>query len=159
VRARAAILLLAAAGLGAGCRRSAPPPRAAAAPRVPKGDVIWLADPAAAADPALDAQLSQIGAVAVLLPAGTLGTSAGPGTFAEGTPPPKPIAGTPVVLVVEPDAALAASLSSSDGPDPDALAQAAAAALWRMATAGGFGKVAGVHLDLPVRARSAAASW
>ena len=57
---------------------------------------------------------------------------------------------------MEPDAALAASLSSSDGPDPDALAQAAAAALWRMATAGGFGKVAGVHLDLPVRARSAA---
>jgi hypothetical protein len=154
-RRLAALLLAAAAGLGPSCRKAGPP-RPAASSRVPKGDVIWLSDPAAAADPTLDAELARIGAVAVLLPAGTLGAASGPGAFTAVEPPPRAIAATPVVLVVEPDAALAASLSSSEGPEADALAEAASAALWRIATSGAFGKVAGVHLDFPVAPRSAA---
>ena len=137
-----------------GCRRPPAPPASAA--HVPKGDVVWFVDPEAAADPTLDAALQNLGAAAVLLPGGTLRGAAGPDAFVAAAPPTHSFEHVAVVLVLAADDALAASLSGGDGPDGDGLARAAAPLLSREISAGGFGRVAGVHLDFPYTARSAA---
>jgi hypothetical protein len=145
--ARGAVLLAAlAVALGSACRREAPHP-ASAAPKPPKGDVIWLTDAAALRDGTLDASLEAIGAAAVFVDVGRLGSGSGPDAFRASEPPPKPLR-VPVVLAVEPDASLEGAWSGGPGPDPDALARAAAPALSRAVTDGAFGRVIGVHLDL-----------
>jgi hypothetical protein len=126
------------------------------AARVPKGDVLWFVDPEAATDPTLDAALQKLGAAAVLLPGGTLRGASGPDAFVAAAPPPRPFEHIPVVLVLAADDALAASLSGGEGPDAEGLARAAAPLLSREISAGGFGRVAGVHLDFAFTARSAA---
>ncbi len=136
-----------AALLWAGCRKQ--PARDAAEVHVPKGDVIWLVDPKAAADPALDGELGRIGAAAVFLPAGTLGPSAGSAHFEPATLPPRPFEHVATVLVVKPTEALASALTSSEGPEPGPLATSAASALSSMITGGAYGRVVGVHLDSP----------
>ncbi len=117
---------------------------------------MWLADPAAANDPTLDAALARIGAAAVFVPSGTLGASPGAGVLAPSAPPARPFQNLPAVLVLEPDAALSAALTGADGPEAGALAPAAAAAVSREISSGAYGKVAGVHLDFPLVASSAA---
>lgn len=145
--------LVFAAALGvllAGCRK-APAASVAASARLPKGDVIWLADAGAEADPTLDAELGRVGAVAVFLPAGTLGAGLNPGPA-----PPKPFEHVPVVLVFRPDEPLAAALIGSDGPDAKALAVSTGPALERAIAGGAYGRIAGIHLDFPFAPRSAA---
>jgi hypothetical protein len=154
VRAVAAPAVLAALVLGSACRREAPR-AASAAPRPPKGDVIWLTDPAAVGDAALDASLEAIGAAAVLVEGGRLATGSGPDAFRISAPPPKPLR-IPLVLVVEPDASLEGAWTGAQGPDPDALARAAGPALAHEITDGAFGRVIGVHLDLSFAAAGAA---
>jgi hypothetical protein len=154
VRPRVLALLLGAL-VANGCRRI-PPTSAAAAAHVPKGDVLWFVDPEAATDPTLDAALQKLGAAAVLLPGGTLRGAAGRDAFVAAAPPPHPFERVPVVLVLSADDALAASLSGGEGPEAESLARAAAPLLSREISAGGFGRVAGVHLDFPFTGRSAA---
>ena len=140
---------LAALALAAACRRgAAPPPGAAGAPSPPKGDVVWLTDPGASGDPALETGLDRLGAAAVFLPAGRLGAGAGPEAFRAAPPPPRP-PHIPVVLVVSPDGPVEGAFSGPEGPEPAALARAAAVPLSRLAGEGAFGRVVGVHLDFP----------
>ena len=146
-------LLLGAFG-GLACRQTPPAP-AATAPRVPKGDVLWFVDPAAAADPTLDAALQRLGAAAVLLPGGTVGIATGPNAFVAAPAPPRPFERAPVVLVLAADDALVAALSGGDGPEAEGLTRAIAPSLSREILTGGFGRVAGVHFDFPFTARSA----
>jgi hypothetical protein len=155
VRRRVLGLLIFAGGLvGAACHKTPPRPPAGTA-RVPKGDVLWFVDPAAAADPTLDAALQRIGAAAVLLPGGTLGSSGGPTAFVAPPSPPHPFAHAPVVLVLSPDEGLAAGLSAGDGPDVEDLVRAAGPSLSREASGNDFGRVVGLHLDFPFTVRSA----
>ena len=151
----AAVAAVAAVLLVAGCRRQE---RAAAtaAVHLPKGDVVWLEDPAARADPTLDSELSRVGAVGLLLPAGTLGAAAGPRALEALPAPPKPFEHTPVVLVLRPGEGLAEALTGSDGPSAEPLADAAASVLARTIAAGTYGRVVGVHLDFPFAPRAAA---
>ncbi|HKD16495.1 MAG TPA: hypothetical protein VKG23_01410 [Thermoanaerobaculia bacterium] len=144
-----------AALVAAGCRKVSAPP-AATAPRVPKGDVLWFVDPSAAADPTLDGALQRIGAAAVLIPGGTLGSAAGPKAFTAAPSPPRPVGQAAVVLVLSADDALAASLSGGPGPEAEGLAGAVTPAVSREVSSGEFGRVAGIHLDFPFTARSAA---
>src|SRR5262249_31260097 len=92
----------------------------------------------------------------VFLPGGTLGATAGPGVFTGTARPPRPFGHVPVVLVLEPDAALSASLSGS-GPDAEPLGRAAAASLSSEISSGAWGRVTGIHLDFPFDPTSAAA--
>lgn len=154
MRRRRLALLIGALALG-GCHKASAPASPTAV-HMPKGDVLWFVDTAAAADPTLDAALQRLGAAAVLLPGGTLGLAAAPSAFTAAAPPPHPFEHAPVVLVLSADDALAASLSGGEGPESDGLARAAASALSREISAGGFGRVIGVHLDFPFAARSAA---
>ena len=140
-----ATALLAALALAAACRREAPH-APSAAPKPPKGDVIWLTDPSASRDGSLDASLEAIGAAAVFVEAGRLAAGSGPDAFRADEPPPKPLR-VPVVLVVEPDASLEDAWSGAQGPEPDALARVAGAALSRAVSEGAFGRAIGVHLD------------
>jgi len=136
---------LAVLAVAAACRREAP--RApSAAPKPPKGDVIWLTDPAAIRDDGLDASLEPIGAAAVFVEAGRLGAAAGPDAFRGSAPPSKPLR-VPVVLVIEPDASLETAWSAAAGPDPDPLARAAGTALSRAVSDGAYGRIVGAHLD------------
>ena len=153
---RAAAVTAVLAALLFGCRRAAPGAAAAAAPRPPKGDVIWLFDPAAAADPALDEQAGRIGAVAVFLPAGTMGSGPGPTAFETVPPPPKPLTRVPVVLAVAASESLAAALTTGEGPAAGPLGAAAAASLAPAVSGGAYGRVVGVHLDFPFGPRAAA---
>lgn len=154
MRRRVGALLLAALAVGA-CHK-VPAPAAASAVRVPKGDVLWFVDPVAAADATLDGALQRLGAAAVLLPGGTLGSAPGPNAFTSVSPPPHPFEHAPVVLVVSADESLAAALSQGNGPEAENLARAAAPALSREIASGEFGRVAGIHLDFPFTVRSAA---
>ena len=152
VRRAAAVFL----AVASACRRAPASAAAVVAPKPPKGDVLWLSDPAAAADAALDAQAEKIGAAAVFLAAGTLGAQPGPGAFEAVAPPPKPLTHVPVVLVVAPSAALAAALASGEGPSAAPLGAAGAAALAAAIRDGAFGRVIGVHLDFPFGPKAAA---
>jgi hypothetical protein len=153
VRTRAGAALLAALLVATGCRKG-DAPRSAAAPRLPKGDVVWLTDPQAAQDPALDGELGRLGAVAVFLPGGTLGAAAGPESLEMAPPPPKPLEQAPVVLVLRPSETLVAALTTADGPS-EALAVSAAATLSSSIAGGRLGRVAGVHLDFPFAPQAA----
>jgi len=147
---RGAVAIVAAAAVLAGACRRAPAAAARPPAAIPKGDVLWLTDPAARADPTLEAELARLGAVALFLPAGALG----PGLDPE-PPPPRPFEHVPVVLVLRAGEALATALTDSDGPDAGALAASAAPALGRAISGGAFGRVAGVHLDFPFAPRAA----
>jgi hypothetical protein len=126
--------------------------------RLPKGDVIWLADPAAASDPALEPELERLGTAAVFLPGGTLRSGSGPEAFEAAPGPGRPLAHVPVVLVFQPDEGLAGAFADTEGPDPAGVASAAAQAAGRAISGGTYGHVLGVHLDFPVSPRSAARS-
>lgn len=154
MKGRTAVAALIATLVAASCRK-APARASAPAAHPPKGDVIWLTDPAAAADATLDAELGRLGAAAVFLPAGTLGASGAPGALVAVAAPPKPFEHASVVLVVGASEALASSLVGGDGPEAEPLAAAAGAALTRAAESGAYGRVAGVHLDFPFAPRAA----
>jgi hypothetical protein len=156
----AALVVALAAALApiSACRRGASagaPPRQAAAAVPPKGDAIWLSDPAAPGEPGLDDRLHRLGASALFLPAGTLDFEGGTWSFSAAAPPREP-ARVPVVLVAAAGPALGPALQSKEGLAADAAAKALAAGLApAIAASGPFGRVAGVHLDFPFGPESA----
>jgi hypothetical protein len=143
-----AVCLLVLAGLGLACGRGARERSAAA--RLPKGDAIWLTDPAAAADPGLDAQLQRLGVAAVFLPAGEATFERGRWGFRWDPEPPAAPGRPAVFLVVRAGPELTSRLGGPAGSDLDAAAGAMAGPLSEACRAGGaWGRVVGVHLDVP----------
>lgn len=138
-----------------GCRK-APATLSAAARNLPKGDAIWLTDPAAADAPELERELQRLGASALFLPAGELAFEAGRWSLRAALTPAHPFERLPVVLVVRPDAQLSSVLESSAGADPSGIAHAILAPLSGVIVAGGpYGRVAGIHVDFSFTLASA----
>jgi hypothetical protein len=120
---------------------------------LPAGDAVWFSDGLAAAEPEAQAILSRGAFAHAFLPALYLGKQGGAWKTAVTPPPPRPLAGIPVVLRVESDPEFASALSPG-------AEEALAGAIWEglgrlLATRAGYGKVEGVHLDLPFSATSA----
>ena len=154
-RGAAATLTLIVVLLTASCRK-VEESSGAARPKPPRGDAIWFADPAGAVEAGMDERLARLSAAAVFLPAGTLAIQGGRPAFQPSAAPPRSVSGPPVVLVVRGDAAVAAALATEAGLDPETGASALADGLRPLAGSGNaFGRVAGVHLDLPFTAASA----
>ena len=104
----------------------------------------------------MEERLARLSAAAVFLPAGVLTIQGGRPAFEAGAPPPRPVSAPSVVLVVGGGPVISAALATEAGLDPEPTAAAIAEGLRPFVAAGGpFGRVAGVHLDLPFRAESA----
>lgn len=153
MRGRAARVVLVCLGLsGAVCRR-APAPPTAAARSLPKGDAIWLTDPLAGDAPGLEGQLQRLGTVALFLPAGELAFEAGRWSLrAPGRAPAHRFEGVALVLVVRQAPESPSVLEPTTG-DPENIAHAIATPIAEAIAS--YGRVAGVHLDLPFVAASA----
>lgn len=134
------------AATDAACSRAK---RAEARP-VPEGDAIWLRDGTGAATTGLEEALLRAGFSAVYLPGPTLRAEAGAITASARDLPSSPLNRIPVVLVLGGGEGLETSLRTAAGPGLEALATSlgnvVAAAL---AERPRYGKVAGVHLELP----------
>jgi hypothetical protein len=131
--------------------------RNAAAERLPRGDAIWLTDPAAAAEPGLEGQLQRLGVAAVFLPAGETTFDRGRWALREKPEPPAAAARPPVVLVVRAGPELTSALTSSAELDLEPAGRALAGSLSRDCAADGpWGRVIGVHLDFPFAFAAAA---
>ena len=154
LRAGFVLLLLSLAGA---CRKGNETSSSAARPGgPPKGDAVWFTDTAGAIEAGMEERLARVSATAVFLPAGVLTTQGGRPTFTAGSPPPRPVAAPSVVLVVGGAPVIAAALATEAGLDPEPTAAAIAEGLRPLIQSGGpFGRVAGVHLDLPFRSESA----
>ena len=140
--------LLAALLVLPGCRKAVP--AGAASVRMPRGDAVWLEDPAAAGEPGLEDALQRIAAVALFLPAGEVAFEAGRWKLQEVQDPPHPMTRIPVVLVLRAGPELSGSLMSAEGADEASVGKSIASALKpSMAADGPFGKVIGVLLNFP----------
>jgi len=145
---RVLTLVAALAVFPAGCRRAPAPVRAAEAARqAPKGDVIWLMDPAGPGEPGLEQQLERLGAVALFLPAGRVDLDSGLWKLRLDSPPVHRFERTPVVLVLRAGEALAGAFSGPDAPDALAVAGSVGPVLAEAVRAQAYGRVIGVHLD------------
>lgn len=150
-RRRWCLVLLVAALAGA-CRKGSAPPAAAEAGRQPpKGDVIWLLDPAATGETGLEQQLARLGSAALFLPAGRVELENGRWALTPDAPPAHPLGA--VVLVLRPGEGL--SFTGAGAPDGGAIAAAIGPALADAARAGAHGHVAGLHLDFSYDAAGA----
>jgi hypothetical protein len=150
------IAALAAAVLAGGCRRAAAPVRTAEPLRpLPKGDVIWLVDPAAPGDPGLEQQLERLGVAALFLPGGRVDLDSGRWTLHLEDPPAHRPEHVPVVLVVGAGPALSAAFTGPNAPDPAAIVASVGPVLAEAVRAGAYGRVIGVHLDLDFAAAGA----
>lgn len=142
------VAALAAAVFAGGCRKAPAPVRAGeAARRAPKGDIIWLMDPAGPGEPGLEQQLERLGAVALFLPAGRVDLDSGRWTLRLDAPPAHRFERTPVVLVLRAGEALAGAFTGPNAPDAVAIAGSVGPVLAEAAQAGAYGRVIGVHLD------------
>jgi hypothetical protein len=120
---------------------------------LPAGDAVWFSEGLAAAEPEAQAVLSRGAFAHAFLPAIHLGKQGGAWKASVASPPPRPLAGIPVVLRVEADPEFASALSPG-------AEEALADSIWEglgklLAARSGFGKVEGVHLDLPFSASAA----
>ena len=107
MKLRALAAFVGAAALTAACRKAPAPARDAEAARVPpKGDVIWLLDPAGPGEAGLEQQLARLGSAALFVPGGRVDMDSGGWTLAPDAPPPHPL--NAVVLVLRAGAALSA---------------------------------------------------
>ncbi|MEP6993889.1 MAG: hypothetical protein ABI968_05140 [Acidobacteriota bacterium] len=142
------LALAVAVAVGAGCRKS--PAANAGSTKAPKGDAIWLADPAAAGEPGLEDALRRIGAVALFLPAGEVGFEGGRWSLHPDPPPPRRMERSPVVLVLRAGTGMSGAFSNEEGVEVSTMARVIGSALTRLSGAGGpYGRVIGVHLDFP----------
>ncbi len=152
LRRRRLLALLLAGAVAAGCHRSAGKEAAAptpGAPALPKGDVVWLEEPLASAEPGLEAELVRLGAAGLLLPAGTVARSPEGWKVEADAPPPQAFAHVPVVLVLRAGDDLAAGLAGAAGPEAEAVARGTSASVAATIRSGAYGRVIGVHLDFP----------
>ena len=152
-RAAAILLLVVAAS---GCFGGRKPSKARFA--APAGNAAWFADGfrGREAQSEAEAALARGGFSWVLLSAARIERRDGAWFVVKRTPPPAPVALLPVFLVVEggPDAAWA--LSSGDAAVRRSLEETlAVAGATVIADGKSFGRVTGIHLDLPFTAESA----
>lgn len=126
-----------------GCARKAPQE----ARPLSSGDAVWLRDGTGADSAALEDALLRSAFAAVYLPARTLGTGE---QDAAVSPPSVPLARIPVVLVIAAGDSFDRTLRSATGPAREAVIQPVVrAASTALAERQRFGKVVGVHLDVP----------
>ncbi|MCA1580038.1 MAG: hypothetical protein LC796_01345 [Acidobacteria bacterium] len=125
--------------------------------RLPAGDTVWLRDGSGEAGNGAETGMTRAGFASVFLPAATLTHTGGVWTAAAADRPPEPFRKLPVTLVLS-------VLREAPNPLADPAGAAALAdALWIAAKpalqdAAAYGRVRGVHLDVPFAA-SAASAW
>ncbi len=153
-RIAAALILLAALSACSGGKK---PPRARASPA---GNAVWFANGLAGREAQAEAEssLARGGFSWALLPAARIERREGAWLVVKLAPPPGPLARLPVSLVIAggPDAALA--LASKTAAVRRSLEETlAVAARSVISDAARFGRVIGIHLDLPFTAETAPA--
>lgn len=113
------------------------------------GDAVWFSAGLPADPTEAEEILARGGFNHVFLPALRVAREGGAWRVAQAPPPARPLAATSVVLIVEGDATLTGSLEPVAG---DRLAASIGEELKRLLAAHGtaFGRVEGVHLDLPL---------
>lgn len=145
--------LAAAAALWAGCSRA----KSADTARLPAADGVWFEEGVIEGSPETETALLRGGFGSVFLPVVALLRDGSHWTAKEASPPARPFEKVPVTLIVsageDAQAALAdpAGVSSLD----DAVWLACKAAL--RGGGGRFGRLRGIHLDVPFSAREAVA--
>lgn len=143
-----ALAALGAALLASACHKApAVPHGAEAARQPPRGDVIWLLDPAAPAEAGLEQQLTRLGSAALFLPAGRVDLEGARWVLAPDAPPARPLGA--VVLVLRAGEALSGGFSGPGAPDGAAMGSSLGPALADAVRAASYGRVVGVHLDFP----------
>lgn len=143
---RALLLAALLATDAAGCARAKRPE----ARPIAEGDAVWLRDGAGADTEALEQTLMRAGFAAVYLPGPTVRAGAGAVEASSASPPAAPLTRVPVIVVIGGGEGLETSLRPAAGPGLKALAAslggAVAGALRERAS---YGRVVGLHLDLP----------
>jgi hypothetical protein len=155
VRKIGAAVLLLVLSSGACARPKAPAPQFVVHPG---GNGLWFAEGfAAREDPAAaEAALSRAGFAWVLLPGARIERAGDRWIVVKRDPPSRPLAHSPVCLVVEGGEEVAAALASPDAGVRRELENAVALAVkTALAQRSRFGPVAGIHLDLPFTAATA----
>ena len=148
MKLRAASAVLGAALLASACHKESAPARGAdVARQPPKGDVIWLLDPSAPGEAGLSQQLSRLGSAALFLPAGRIDLADGRWALLRDAPPAHPLGA--VVLVLRAGEGLAAGFQGQGAPDGAAIAASLGPVLAEAVRSDSYGRVVGVHLDLP----------
>ena len=142
---RAALTLLTLAAL-CGCAREKN-----AGPRpLASGDAVWLRDGAGQEPLALEDTLVRSGFSAVFLPARVIRSEGERFSAAPVSAPASALTRIPVVLVVSAGDGLATSLRTASGPGRKALAGSLGSVVRNAVDSReSFGRVAGLHLDLP----------
>jgi hypothetical protein len=158
-RTRAAAVTHALALVFAACACSrAKPPATSVVPH-PGGDGIWFADGFGNSEDeqAAEASLSRAGFSWALLPAARLERQGGRWIVVRRTLPPRPLARVPVSLVIEGSDAVLEALELPDARKRRLLEDALSLAV-KTALADGprWGRVTGIHCDLPFTAATAA---
>jgi hypothetical protein len=125
----------------ASCRRTEPAPPTEAAPAIPRGDALFLAEAPAFVPDDVDAELESMRVVRLYVPAATMSRS---GAITALPPPPTPLK-RPLVLTVLGEDGAAASIA---GRGAAAGAEWALALSKILAEARGWGKVEGVHFHV-----------
>ncbi len=148
MKLRGPAFALAAVLLAPGCHKTPAASRGAEGARQPpRGDVIWLVDPAAAGEAGLEQQLARLGSAALFLPAGRVDLQDGHWALVPDAPPAHPLGS--VVLVLRPGDALSGGFSGGGAPDGAAMGASLGPVLAEAVRAGTHGRVIGVHLDFP----------
>ena len=142
---RAALALLTLAALCACAREKSAAPRP-----LDSGDAVWLRDGVGEEPLALEDTLVRSGFSAVFLPARDLRSEGNQLGVPSGVPPSAPLTRIPVVLVVTGGDGFVTSLRTASGPGLKALASSFGSVVQSaIADRQRFGRVAGLHLDLP----------
>jgi len=136
-------LLVAAA---AGCSREREPP---AGRKLPAGDAVWFRE-GIAGEERVEETLERAGISAVFLPARRMGLEDGRWVGQALPPPPAPLRRVPVFLVVTAEPAFEQALTAAGETGAPMLGGAVSRSVQEtLAERNRFGRVAGVHLDLP----------
>ena len=148
MKLRALPVAVGSALLASACHRAPSAPHGAEAARQPpRGDVVWLLDPAAPGEAGLEQELTRLGSAALFLPAGRVDLQDGRWVVVPDAPRAHPLGA--VVLVLRAGEGLEGGFSGPGAPDGAAMGASIGPALADAARAGSYGRVVGVHLDLP----------
>ncbi|MGE5277048.1 MAG: hypothetical protein ACM3SU_08640 [Acidobacteriota bacterium] len=143
MRRRPAGLAVLLVSMATACARE----KSSRAPAIPPGDAVWFTDGIGADLPQVEQILARGGLARVFLPALSVGVEAGAWKTAAVSPPPRPLASLPVVLVIRGGAAVPTALSP--GSEPAAAAAIGAGIKSVLGRRAAFGRVEGMLLDLP----------